>query len=507
MSFAVSPLTQVWPEVASSREHSPPATAGGDFPLGVRTLDTRMSWCDPTRPRSVLAINLDGCGGLLAALRALLAQQTSPAIRLEECSTGDYPAALARSKPGVVCLVVTDSRVSDVCRTIRQLREQAPNSPCVVVSCEHPPQAIYEFLEAGAADFIAPPLCDYQVLPRLWRHLQSNPHADHADTGALAEFGLIGASPEFREITLRLPQIAACGASVMISGETGTGKEVVARAIHRLSSRAGRPFVPVNCGAIPVDLVENELFGHQRGAYTGAGDSREGLIAESEGGTLFLDEIDSLPLLAQVKLLRFLQEKEYRSLGSAKTFRADVRVITATNVDVERAVHQGKLRQDLYYRVNVVPVTLPPLRQRVGDIPVLAGYFVAKYCALFGKPVATLTPAAQQKLILHPWPGNVRELEHVLERAVALAPRGVLDVADLALPGEKEVACSFRQAKARVVQQFEHVYLESLLVACGGNISHAAVAAQKDRRAFWELLRKHRIDAGSFKSLREAATA
>ena len=383
--------------------------------------------------------------------------------------------------PSVICLLVTNERWAEAGPLFRQLTDNT-SVPCIVTAGHQETSLLQRLLMLHQG----PPAAQALM-------------AEPVDAGALAGLGLVGGSLAFRAAVNRLPQVADCDATMLISGETGTGKEVFARAIHRLSARAAGPFVAVNCGAIPVDLVENELFGHERGAYTHATDARAGLIAEAEGGSLFLDEIDSLPLLAQVKLLRFLQEKEYRALGSARTHRANVRVIAATNTDIGRAVRQGQLRQDLYYRLNIVTLVLPPLRQRTEDIPVLARHFVLKYAALFRKPARTFTEEALRRLLLYPWPGNVRELEHTVERAVAMAPSPVLDVPDLDLPGEKEAASSFREAKARAVREFEHVYLESLLLACDGNISRAAAVARKDRRAFWELLRKHRIDARSYR--------
>jgi transcriptional regulator with PAS, ATPase and Fis domain len=220
---------------------------------------------------------------------------------------------------------------------------------------------------------------------------------------------LIGESPAFLAAKTQVVAIAQYDVNVLISGETGTGKEIFARAIHYLSPRARYPFVPVNCGAIPTDLVENELFGHERGAFTGASITAHGLIREAEGGTLFLDEIDCLPLLAQVKLLRFLQEKEYRLLGSTTIYRADVRVIAAANTELESAVKEGKLRQDLYYRLNVIPLRLPRLQDRREDIPLLARHFLARYAAEFKKAIGEFSPEAMQKLLLYEWPGNVRQ--------------------------------------------------------------------------------------------------
>ncbi|HKG14998.1 MAG TPA: sigma-54 dependent transcriptional regulator, partial [Pyrinomonadaceae bacterium] len=256
-----------------------------------------------------------------------------------------------------------------------------------------------------------------------------------------------------------------------------------------------------NCGAIPAELVENELFGHERGAFTGAKSTQVGLIQEADGGTLFLDEVDCLPLLSQVKLLRFLQEKEYRPLGSTKTCRADVRVIAAMNADPEGAIRAGNLRRDLYYRLNVIPLALPPLRERRGDIPLLARHFLAKYAAEFDKQLADFSPEALQLLVSHDWPGNVRELEHVVVRSIVLTSGDVIGGEDVALSPRAAAASdeSFRGAKNRVVAEFEKSYVERALLLSHGNISKAARAAQKSRRAFWELIRKHHIDVNGLK--------
>ena len=313
---------------------------------------------------------------------------------------------------------------------------------------------------------------------------------------------LLGESPAFLAEIRKIPLLAQCDVHVLISGETGTGKELCARAIHYLSPRAGRPFIAVNCGAIPVELVENELFGHERGAFTDASTAQGGLIHEAEGGTLFLDEIACLPLLAQVKLLRFLQDKEYRRLGSTKTQQGDVRVVAAMNIDLEEAVREGKLRQDLYYRLNIIPLVLPPLRERREDIPLLARYFLAKYAARLNKDVTDCSPDVMQLLVLYEWPGNVRELEHTIERAVVLSEQAVIHKANLILPRVATAAHqdSFQEAKAKVIAQFERTYIQGLLLAHQGNITKAARAAQKNRRAFWQLMRKHLLDAHSFKS-------
>jgi len=303
---------------------------------------------------------------------------------------------------------------------------------------------------------------------------------------------LIGQSPAFLAVVRKIPALARCEANVLISGETGTGKEVCARAIHYLSTRSTKPFIAINCGAIPADLVENELFGHERGAFTDARESQQGLIAEAEGGTLFLDEIDSLPLLAQVKLLRFLQEKEYRPLGSSKVRAALIRVICATNINLKDAVQHGTFRRDLYYRINILPVVLPPLRERPDDILLLAQHFLAQYATEYAKPVVEFSPDVLRRLQAYSWPGNIRELEHLIERAVALSESTILSAADLTLSDtEPEPIEPFQAAKDRVVAQFERTYLQTVLFVHGGNITQAAQAAGKHRRAFWQLLQKH----------------
>lgn len=337
--------------------------------------------------------------------------------------------------------------------------------------------------------------------------MSSNPDSLRpADAHALKkELGLthfVGSNPVFIAELKKIPLVAKCDAGTLILGETGTGKEIFAKAIHDLSPRSDKPFVPVNCGAIPVNLMENELFGHQRGAFTGASQSQPGVIHEADGGTLFLDEVGSLPLHAQVKLLRFLQDKEYRPLGSTKSRRANIRVIAAANTPLEGAVKAKAFRGDLFYRLNIMAFSLPPLRSRRDDIPTFAWHFLAKYSNDYSKAVTEILPDAFHKLLHHEWPGNVRELEHTIERAVLFSQQGAIRGSDLTLADEQtaQPLPSFHDAKARVIVQFEKDYVEGLLIAYNGNVSRAAKAAQKNRRAFWELIRKHGIDLRPFRS-------
>jgi two-component system response regulator GlrR len=313
---------------------------------------------------------------------------------------------------------------------------------------------------------------------------------------------VVGSAPAFVQQLAKLPSIAACHAGVLILGETGTGKEVFARAVHYRSARAARPLVAVNCGAIPAELVESELFGHVRGAYTTAHASRDGLVREAEGGTLFLDDVDCLPAPAQVKLLRFVQEKEYRAVGASAVRRADVRIVAASNRDLTRLAAQGEFRSDLYYRLNVLTLNLPALRERREDIPALAAHFLRHFALELDRPPCELAPSALDKLVRHAWPGNIRELRHVIERAVLMAPGTRLEAADIEISGATALpaTATFQEMKARVIDDFERSYIESLLCRTGGNITHAAQAAGKNRRAFFELIRKHSIAPQRFRT-------
>jgi DNA-binding NtrC family response regulator len=328
--------------------------------------------------------------------------------------------------------------------------------------------------------------------------------AERAEVSALKEkLGLrqiVGQSAAVLSVLERLPLLARSGATLLVKGETGTGKEMFARAVHYLSDRAQRSFVPVNCGAIPTDLLENELFGHAAGAFTGAAGAREGLVTEAEGGTLFLDEVDALPPAAQVKVLRLLQEKEYRPLGSTRPLCADIRILAASNANLEQAIIDGRFRHDLYYRLDVLSVRLPALRERANDVLLLAEHFLQRFRDQYGKPELELTLGACERLLAHDWPGNVRELENVIERAVILcrSSRIDLDHVEILNDGSAGPLVGFRKAKAKVISRFERDYLERVLALHGGNITHAARTAGKNRRALFELIRKHKIVVHAF---------
>jgi DNA-binding NtrC family response regulator len=456
-------------------------------------------------PKKVMVFGIDH-GQVSTALQNLLGSHFSVDFELES----DH-ATLVRSlgqcmetaKPDLVFIIISSNQLAESKELLQLLQNSKTPVIAVTEACDS--EAMFELLKEGAADFVIPPLSAANVLPRAWRLLELGENRPAATSDLETAPGLkrlIGKSPAFLRQVKNIPLLARCEANVLIIGETGTGKELYARAIHYGSERAGKPFMPVNCGAIPADLVENELFGHERGAYTNASNLHNGLIAEANGGTLFLDEIDCLPTMAQVKLLRFLQEKEYRPLGSTTMRHANVRIIAASNLDLQEAVGNGKVRQDLFYRLNVISFVLPPLRERREDIPLLARHFLDKYSREFKRGTINFAPDALNSLMLYSWPGNVRELEHVIERAIVLCEGPTITAGDLIISNSPALVGgeSLRQAKAKEIARFEKNYIQGLLSACKGNITKAAQVAQKNRRAFWQLIQKHQINVSSFKS-------
>jgi DNA-binding NtrC family response regulator len=357
-------------------------------------------------------------------------------------------------------------------------------------------------------DFLSCPFQEAELFLRIRRLLQTKATAGSSHSQRIKERlhleSLVGESEVFMNAVKKISLLANSNAPVLISGETGTGKELFARALHYEGPRRGKPFIPVNCGALPDHLFENELFGHAKGAFTDAGSVQKGLIAEAEGGTLFLDEIDALSSSAQIKLLRFLQDGEFRLLGSSRNLTADVRVIAATNTDLRPRVELQQFRADVYHRINVLSLAIPALRDRASDIPLLATCFLDRYARQYGRGPAKFSPAALQKLIAYHWPGNVRELEATAQRVVVLNSISIVEPEHIEVPGpysdDRPINNTLSEAKSVAVGGFERRYLATLLAAYQGNVSHAARAAGKDRRTLQRLLRKYGLDRHSFHS-------
>jgi transcriptional regulator with GAF, ATPase, and Fis domain len=331
------------------------------------------------------------------------------------------------------------------------------------------------------------------------------------DADGAFNFGaIVGESPALRQVLAKVEQVAQTTATVLLRGETGTGKEMVARAIHINSPRESRPFVRVNCAALAPGVLESELFGHEKGAFTGAVARRPGRFELADGGTLFLDEVGDLPLDVQVKLLRVLQEREFERVGGVDTVKVDVRLISATHRDLERLIAEGKFREDLYYRLNVFPITMPPLRERPGDIPLLVEHFMQKFAQSSGKVVSSVDPRALASLTAYPWPGNVRELENVVERAMILVSGSTLTVADLdfgrrlamtpsvgiPMPAITDGGAAGEGGRSlyRRLSEQERGEIIAAVESAQGNIAHAARTLGINRSTLYYRMRKHGLE-------------
>ena len=357
---------------------------------------------------------------------ALVLRQEGYAV--DEASSGEEALRMIEAAPAFD-LVLTDLRMApmDGLELVRRILELSPGTQVVVMTAYGTIESAVEAMRRGAADYVTKPFQGPELLVRVSGALERR-RLLHEVTVLTGEFrsrygldNILGASAAIRDLVGRIARVAPSDATVLVMGESGTGKELVARALHAASRRALRPFVPINCAAITPTLLESELFGHARGAFTGAVKARRGLYEEADGGTLFLDEIAETEPGFQSKLLRALQEGEIRRVGESVSVTVDVRVVAATNQDLRRAIAEKRFREDLFYRLNVVPIRVPPLRERIEDIPLLAAHFLQRFARRAGGPTKRLSDGAMEKLVSHNFPGNVRELENVLEQAAALS--------------------------------------------------------------------------------------
>lgn len=395
---------------------------------------------------------------------------------------------------------------------LTEVRARAAHIPVVVMTSFGSIDDAVKFLKLGAADYITKPFRKEVLLHRIEVVRGASQLAAELDLlrkelapkKELDE--IIGQSPPLLDLLKKLPSIAKTEASVVVYGESGTGKELIARAIHRLSQRVSGPFTTLNCGALPEALLESELFGYKKGAFTGATRDHKGLAQEADRGSLFLDEIGEISPAFQVKLLRFLQEKEFRPLGSGKTVTSDVRFISATHRDLQQGIREGTFREDLYYRLNMIPIMLPALRSRREDIPLLADHFLRKFGREMERPGLSFSPAAMESLVNYHWPGNIRELRNKLLQVVVMCDQKTITKELIALPDSQkegeapELALpaqlgTFKQEKNRVVSQFERRYINQMLRIHRGNISQAARAAKMDRKNFWQKMQRYDIKA------------
>ncbi|HXH81546.1 MAG TPA: PEP-CTERM-box response regulator transcription factor [Candidatus Tectomicrobia bacterium] len=414
--------------------------------------------------------------------------------------------ALAEHRPPVVTLDLglppSPDTAEEGLRTLEAILEAAPGTKVVVMTGNADRANALRAVSLGAFDYHLKPveLEAVKVVLQRAAHLhQLEREAEKATQAAESSLqfqDILGSTPRMKEIFNAVSRVARTDATVLVQGESGTGKELIARAIHARSGRRSHPFVPINCGAIPETLLESELFGHEKGAYTGAHVQRKGKIEVAEGGTLFLDEIAEMSLLLQVKLLRFLQEREIERVGGREPIKVDVRIIAATNKDLQAEIRAGRFREDLYYRLSVVTIKVPPLRERGEDIVLLANTFLRRSAQQHRRKVR-FSAAALEAIARYPWPGNIRELENTVQRAVIMTPGRLIEPADLGIPFQDQTSVpSLREARS----QREREILVEALIKTKGNISHAAANLGISRPTFHGLLDKHQINARDFKA-------
>jgi two-component system response regulator GlrR len=432
-------------------------------------------------------------------LRLMQIRLTAAGYAVSTAESGER--ALAQVSATRPQLVVTDLRMGgmDGMALFEAIRGTHPMLPVIILTAHGTIPDAVAAVQRGVAGYLAKPFDPKALLTEVERAL--------ATAGGPREIGasgdewrreIITRNHAMEDMLAKARLVAESDASVLIYGESGSGKELVARAIHKASPRRDRPFVAINCGAIPEQLLESELFGHVRGAFTGAVRDHKGLFLTADHGTLFLDEIGDMPLALQVKLLRVLQEKKVRAVGSTDTHDVDVRVISATHRNLEAEMAAGNFREDLYYRLNVVALAIPPLGERREDIPLLAGHFLSLLASKYHKNVNGFAPEAMELLVAAAWPGNVRQLYNVVEQSVALATTPIIPVslAQQAIQNQQAEFASFEDARRR----FEREYLTQLLKITEGNVTQAARLAKRNRTEFYKLLGRHQLDPKLFKN-------
>jgi DNA-binding NtrC family response regulator len=440
---------------------------------------------------------------MLESMQKLLSRRTDIEITAES----NARKAAAHIRAGKFALVITDLRMDELSGMdiLALAREQRPAPAVILISGYGTVETGVEAMRHGAFDFLEKPFTSVKLHESIDRALQrSNEQAftPADDLSDLAiELGVIYASKAMESILGLVRKIATGNMNILITGESGTGKEVIARGIHTLSKRQTAPFVPVNCGALPEQLFESELFGHEKGAFTGAIKRKPGLIEFADKGSFFLDEIGDMSLPMQVKLLRMLEQRTIRRVGGADEIAVDVRIIAATNKDINEEVDSGNFREDLFYRINTIHIHIPPLRERTTDILPLAKHFLKELDSKNMMGISSFTPEAERLLQNYAWPGNIRELQNVISRSYFLANDSVISDADLPLE-KKQSKCAiddevldlnYRDAKERIIEQFEVAYLTHQLRLHNGNISKTAESCGLDRRSIHRLVKKFNI--------------
>ncbi|HMW55578.1 MAG TPA: sigma 54-interacting transcriptional regulator [Accumulibacter sp.] len=450
------------------------------------------------KPHAAHVLLIDDDADLLRLLSMRLHVQ---GLRVSTAASAEEGLARIAVEPPQ--LVISDIRLpgKNGLALFDEIRSTRPTLPVILLTAHGTIPDAVQAMSRGVFGYLTKPFDSKHLLEKIAQALQLSAAGAEHETGKDEAWreGIVFRSSRMGELIEEARVVAASDASVLIRGESGTGKEILARAIHRASARAKAPFVAINCGAIPEQLLESELFGHVRGAFTGASATHLGLFQSADGGTLFLDEIGDMPLALQVKLLRVLQERAVRPVGATRAEPVDVRVLSATHRNLEVAMAEGQFREDLYYRLDVVTMTLPRLDERREDIPLLATCFVQQLARKYDKPIAGIAPEALEALASAAWPGNVRQLYNVVEQSCALATTPLISLALIqrALRVPAMEALSYAEAK----QRFERNYLVQLLKLTDGNVADAARIADRNRTEFYRLLQKHELTPAMFRGL------
>ncbi len=448
---------------------------------------------------------VDDDPGLLTLMKARL-----EAARYEVTPAAGGEEALAFAGDNIFSAAVLDFKMDEMngIELMEKLLKVQPYLPVIILTAHGTIERAVEATKKGAYDFLTKPFEAKDLLHRLEKAMEVGKlkvevdRLRHIVKERYHFDNIIASSQKMKHVLSQVAQIAAMDSTICLYGESGTGKELMAKAIHLSSMRVNGPFVAINCGAIPEGLLESELFGYVKGAFTGADNHKKGLLQLANGGTLFMDEIAELSPQLQVKLLRVFQNREFFAVGGVQPVTVDIRLVAATNRDLWKAIQDGKFREDLYYRIHVIPIFLPPLRDRIEDVPLLANHFLQHFNRQMNRNIQGFTPEVMQQLMLYGWPGNVRELANVVERAVALSTNTVITPEFLFLGGggegvpEKKKLLPLSQAK----EEHERAYLVQVLTETGGNVSRAAALAGRYRAEFYKLMHKYGLEPASFKT-------
>jgi DNA-binding NtrC family response regulator len=464
---------------------------------------------------SILA--LDDEQDMLALLSRIISEKSS-----HELTTLSDPVKLTGLlKQNTFDVVLTDLRMPDKdgIQVLEEIKQISPQTAVIIMTGFGTIESALEATRKGAFDYVTKPFRRERLLHVIeqainWQRLQKeNTYLRQKLGEKLQPPIMAGSTPAMKALNEQILKVAKTSATVLITGESGTGKELVARTLHCLSLRSDQQFIPIDCSVIPETIIESELFGHVKGSFTGAIRNKKGMVEEANHGTLFLDEIGDLSPLMQVRLLRLLQEGEYKAVGSNTICKVDIRFVAATNQNLSDKMRKGEFREDLYYRLNVINIHLPALSARIDDIPVLAGHFLAKYNCLHSKKILRISGELMRYLLGRKWPGNVRELENAIERGVIMAAGDTLEVADVLASGPLDqcleprelnecpdlFSLPFKEAKDKLIDQFHAEYISKILSRNAGNVSKAAVSSGLKRQYLHRLMRETNLDSKSFK--------